>query len=108
MGTGLRSRELGPADNGFALSARASARAHRASGQAAAHLRFVKQHAVAGGSAVALPDVREAVRRAAQRADLTMLRAVDFATPSPLEDLGALVLGDHALHLHQKLVLGRL
>ena len=72
------------------------------------HFRFVQEHAVAGGLAVALPDIRETVGRTAQGADLTVARTMDLAASRPLQDLRALVLRDHALHLHEQLVLRRL
>ena len=54
-----------------------------------------------------LPNVAISVGSAAQDADLTGSRTVPLATPRPFENLGAFVLGNHALKLHQQLILGR-
>jgi hypothetical protein len=71
-------------------------------------LRLVKQHTVASWRVVRLLDVREAIRRATHRIDRATARAMNLAAPAALENLRALVLRDHALHLHEQLVLGRL
>ncbi len=56
---------------------------------------------------LALADVPVAERGAAQHVDRPGLGAVGLAAPVPFHDLRLLVLGEHALELHQQLVLGR-
>ena len=68
--------------------------------------RFGLDDDVRGRCIVSLPKITVAIRGAAHDADLARSRAVPFPPPRPFEDLGAFVLGDHALKLHQQLILG--
>ena len=56
---------------------------------------------------ITLANVAITIGSAAQDTDLAGSRAVPLATTRPFEDLSAFVLGDHALKLHQQLILGR-
>ncbi len=71
------------------------------------HLRLLGDDLVAR-LAAALPaaDVAVAVGRPAEHVDATALRPMALAPTAALEDLGPLVLGDHALDLQQELLLG--
>ncbi|HUQ11044.1 MAG TPA: hypothetical protein VM146_12075 [Steroidobacteraceae bacterium] len=62
----------------------------------------------AGQSATLIAaDVAISERRARQRADRTRAGGMQATTPNPLENLGALVLGDDALNLQQEIILRR-
>src|SRR6202158_6346687 len=63
-------------------------------------------HGVRGRGLITLANVAIAIRGAAQHADLTGSGAVPPPAPRALENLGPLVLGDHALKLHEKLIFG--
>ena len=69
--------------------------------------RFGVDDDVRRGVVLTLADVTVSVGSAAQDADLTGSRAVPLASTRPFENLSAFVLGDHALKLHQQLILGR-
>jgi len=60
---------------------------------------------VGGADSRGLTDIAVAERGAAQHVDRSGLGAVRLATPVALHDLRLLVLGEHALELHQQLVL---
>ena len=68
--------------------------------------RFGLDHDVRSRCIVSLPKITIAVRGAAHDADLARSCAVPLPPTRPLEDLSALVFGDHALKLHQQLILG--
>ena len=68
--------------------------------------RFGLNDDVRGRCIVSLPKITIAIRGAAHDADLARSRAVPLPPPRPFEDLGAFVFGDHALKLHQQLILG--
>ena len=68
--------------------------------------RFSLDDGVRGRCIVTLPEITIAIRGAAHDADLARSCAVPLAATRPFEDLGAFVLGDHALKLHQQLILG--
>src|SRR5262245_62508634 len=68
--------------------------------------RLMLDHLVAGAAFGGLADVVVAERGAAQHVDRTGLGAVGLAAPVPFGQLGLLILGEHALELHQQLVLG--
>ncbi len=70
------------------------------------HTRFRLNHRVRGRSLITLAEVAIAIRGAAQHADLTRSGAVPLPAARALEDLGPLVLGDHALKLHEELIFG--
>src|SRR5450755_227730 len=72
------------------------------------HLGLRLDDFVIGRALLGLAHLAIAVRRAAEYADLALLGAMAFAAARPLQDLGALVFGDHALELQQQLVLGGL
>ena len=55
---------------------------------------------------VTLPEITISIGSATHDADLARSRAVPLPPTRPFEDLGALVFGDHALKLHQQLILG--
>src|SRR6516165_4063678 len=57
-------------------------------------------------AALVLADIAVAVGRAAEHVDRATARGVLLAPAAPLQDLGALVLGDHALDLEQQVLLG--
>src|SRR6185437_12953027 len=63
-----------------------------------------QQHIVPRRLGLRLAHVEVAVRRARHRVDCTLSRPVQLATTTALGDLRALVLGDHALDLHQERV----
>src|SRR5450631_2701609 len=67
---------------------------------------FELVHRVRGGRLVGLAHVSVAVRRAAHDTDLARASAVALAAARSLEDLRPLVLGNHALELHEQLILG--
>jgi hypothetical protein len=72
------------------------------------HRRLVLDDLVAGhAAAVPLVGVAVAVGRRRQHADRAAARGVALAAAAPLEDLGALVLGHHALDLQEQVVLRR-
>ena len=56
---------------------------------------------------VLLTDVAVAVRRGAEHVHRSRERRMPLAATAPLQDLGSLILRDHALHLQQQVVLGR-
>src|SRR5262245_28097892 len=56
---------------------------------------------------VTLLDVPVPVGRAPEHTDRPVLRAVPLSPSRPLENLGALVFGDHALELHEQRILRR-
>ena len=72
------------------------------------HLGLRVDDLVVGRPVLGLAHVAIAIRGAAEYADLALLGAMAFAAARTLQDLGALVFGDHALELQQQLVLGRL
>jgi hypothetical protein len=72
------------------------------------HARLLEDDLVAGGPAtLVLADVAVAIWRPRQDAHDAGLRAMPFATAAPLQDLGSFILGHHALHLEQQIVLRR-
>jgi len=71
------------------------------------HRRLVRDDLVAGVGVVVLAHVAVAERRPGQHVDRPLPGSVGLAAAGPLEDLRPLVLGDHALELHQQRVLGR-
>src|SRR5665811_2212876 len=68
--------------------------------------RLVRHGLVAGFGVLALADVAVAERGAGQHVDGAGLGAVGLAAAGAFQDLGAFILGDHALELHQQRVLG--
>jgi len=70
------------------------------------HLRLVQEDLVTRRLRVRLAYVAVTVGSARKRADDAATSLVQLPSPRTLEDLRALVLGDHALHLYQQLVLG--
>src|SRR5262245_690312 len=70
------------------------------------HTRFGLDDGIRCRCIIALAKVAVAVRRAAQHADFAGTRTVTLATARALENLRPLVLRDHALELHEQLVLG--
>jgi hypothetical protein len=64
-----------------------------------------QQYVVPRRLGLRLANVAVAVRRARQRVDCALSRPVQLAAPTAFGDLGALILGDHALDLHQQRVL---
>ena len=72
------------------------------------HRRLVLDDLVAGDTAtMPLVDVAVAVGRRRQHADRAAACGVALAAAATLEDLGALVLGHHALDLQEQVVLRR-
>ncbi len=63
---------------------------------------------VIGRALLGLAHVAITIGRTAEHADLTLLGTVAFAAARALQDLSALVFGDHALELQQQLVFRRL
>jgi len=61
--------------------------------------RLVRHDLVAGLGMLALADIPVAERGAREHVDRAALGAVGFTAAGPFQDLGALVLGDHALEL---------
>jgi hypothetical protein len=62
---------------------------------------------ISGGRVLALANITIAVRCAAENVDLTLAGAMALAAAGSFKDLCPLVFGDHALELHQQLVLRR-
>jgi hypothetical protein len=72
------------------------------------HARLVLDDLVRRLAAALAPaDVAVAVGRAAQDVHRAAARRVELAAAAALEDLGPLVLGDHALHLQEEIVFWR-
>src|SRR5438309_4227817 len=71
------------------------------------HVGFTLDDGIRRGRVLTLANVAVAVRCAAQHADFARAGAVTLATPRALQDLRSLVLGDHALELHEQLIFGR-
>jgi hypothetical protein len=67
---------------------------------------FVGRDLVAGRRRGRLGDVTIAVRRGAEDADGAALGGVTLAAATAFLNLGAFVLGDDALHLHEQFILG--
>ncbi|HUK71593.1 MAG TPA: hypothetical protein VLW50_22970 [Streptosporangiaceae bacterium] len=68
--------------------------------------RLVSVDLVAGACVLAFADILVAERRSGQHVHRAGAGPVGLAAPVPLKDLRLLVLGEHALELHQQLVLG--
>src|SRR6266446_948257 len=92
--------------------AREGGNGHRVLGVASEHFphhrRLRLEDLVAGRGFVGLADVAIAVGSARQHVHDAAARAVPLAPAGPLADLRFLVLGNHALELHQEDILGRL
>jgi hypothetical protein len=69
------------------------------------HFCFGFHHFVVSRRRVALLHVSIAVRRSGQHTDRALLGAMPLPSPRALQYLRALVFGDHALELHQQLIL---
>ncbi len=69
------------------------------------HPSLLLDELVVCGRALALADKAVAERSSAEHADLAQTRAMPLAAARALDDLRALVLGDHSLELHQQLIL---
>jgi len=73
------------------------------------HARFLQHDLVAClPAALGLPDIAIPIGRGRQHAHRPGVRRVPLATPTTLQDLGPLILRDHALHLEEERVLGGL
>lgn len=71
------------------------------------HARFVLHHLDPGDAARRVPaEVAVAIRGGAHGADRARERGVAPPAPAALQDAGALVFGDHTLHLQEQVVLG--
>ena len=68
---------------------------------------FVLDDLVGGAGVRALADIPVAERGTGEHVDRPGLGAVGLAAPVAFQDLRLLVLGEHALELHQQLILGR-
>ena len=93
----------------FVQQARDSADAHSCTNilviDGTDNIRLVVVNLIASGCVIALADITIAVRGATEHIDLSLARAMPLAAAGSLKDLRPLVFRDHALELHQQLIL---